>query len=428
VHRLSARWQDDATGCEKRGDAEDSKPTEDKPRKADASSVAIESDEACRGRADRRRWPLIPTKCVLAPCLGILVSFVADVGKSASHAASVSLENQVIPLQTLSTATIAQQDGYLAWSGPALCDEDENAYFLVPTAQNNKAGAPAQAVTPHDVLRVSADGQKRVSFSPVASSKFASVAGFTTVAMALGRHGTLFMLIWARWRNNGDQTEVEKNGQYIVSFNQKGEYQSHLEIDGQEMLVNQFEVFGSGEFLLRGSRPHTAEQRLAILSASGGTLRDVEGWPGNPSEEPSPESPPKFDHMVRGSDGRIYVTQEDVPKSGDVVYAISASGDSERVFKLRPMRRDPQLMGWKAADHRFAAIYLDAAHRLKGSAGEQRGRWWIAVYSDVADGAESQSTIYGPAPGPPICYQHKGSRDRFTFVADGAKLVTMSPR
>jgi hypothetical protein len=132
--------------------------------------------------------------------------------------------------------------------------------------------------------------------------------------------------------------------------------------------------------------------------------------------------------MVRGSDGRIYVTQEDVPKGGDVVYAISASGESERLFKLRPMRRDPQLMGWKAAEHRFAAIYLDPAQRLTGSAGEQRGRWWIAVYSDAADGAEPEATFYGPAPGPPICYEHSGSRDRFTFVVDGAKLVTMSAR
>ena len=355
---------------------------------------------------------------------------MADVGKSASRAAPTSVEIQATPLQTLSTATISQ-GGYFAWSGPALCDESENVYFLVVPASHNSEGGPppGRAVTPRDVLRVSADGKKRVSFSPAASSKFANATEITTIAVALNRDGgELFMLIWARWRDNGDQTETEKSGQYIVSFNEKGEYQSHLEVDWHEMLVEQFEVFGSGEFLLRGRRPHAAEQRLAILSASGRTLRDVEGWPGNLSEEPSPESAPKFDYMVGGGDGRIYVTQEDVPKGGDVVYAISASGDSERVFKVRPMRKDPQLKGWKAAGHRFAAIYLDTAQQLQHSSGEQRGRWWIAVYSNVSDGAEPQATVYGPAPGPPVCYEHKGSTDLFTFITDGAKLVTMSAR
>jgi len=131
--------------------------------------------------------------------------------------------------------------------------------------------------------------------------------------------------------------------------------------------------------------------------------------------------------MVRGGDGRIYVTQEDVPKGGDVVYAISASGASERVSRLPRIQKDPQLKGWKASGHYFAATYRDA-QRLKDSSGEQRGRWWIVVYSDVVEGVEPQATVYGPAPGPLVCYHHKGSKDRFTFVTDGGKLVTMSAR
>jgi hypothetical protein len=328
----------------------------------------------------------------------------------------------------LSTAAVSQ-GGYLAWSGPALCDEDENVYFLVvphstPRDVQDGAAAAADVLNPRDVLRVSADGKKRITFNPAVSSKFANAKELTTIAMALDRDGTLFMLIWARWGGQG-----EKSGQYIVSFDKKGEYRSHLEVDWEEMLVHQFEVFGSGQFLLRGRRTHTAEPRLAILSAAGQTLQDVVGWSG-PSdllEEPSPTSTAKFDHLARGGDGRIYVTQQDARQHEDVVYAFRSSGESEEVFKLRPMPRGPQLLGWKAAGDRFAATYLEREQQSEASSGDQRGRWWIAVYSNVADVGELQTTVYGPAPGPPLCYQHKGSGDRFTFLMDGTKLVTMSP-
>jgi len=103
-----------------------------------------------------------------------------------------------------------------------------------------------------------------------------------------------------------------------------------------------------------------------------------------------------------------------------VVYAVSASGQTERVFKLPPMPKDPPLLAWKAADDRFAASYQSDA------SGDQRSRWWIAVYSNIADGSEPETTLYGPAPGPLLCYQHKSSKDRFTFLTDGTKLVTMS--
>jgi len=344
---------------------------------------------------------------------------VAGIGESAKPDGAVSAEAQATPLRTLRTAAIS--DGqYFAWAEPALCDEDENTYFLVMPHWSDAQAADAsfQTPTPRDVLRVSSDGKKRINFSPGRISKFANTTELKTVTVAVDRNG-LYMLIWARWNDNGDQRE--KSGQYIVSFDRKGEYRSHLEVDWQEILVSQFEVFGSGEFLLRGRRIHPSESRIAILSASGQTLQDVGSWSGRPLDDLSPESAPpsKFDRMVRGSDGRIYVTQGEVGQ-GDVVYAVSASGQTERVFKLPPMPKDPPLVAWKAADDRFAASYPSDAP------GEQRSRWWIAVYSNIADGSELETTLYGPAPGPLLCYQHKGSKDRFTFLTDGTKLVTMS--
>lgn len=421
VRGLSAGWEALGAHGGSAGNQRE-QPQRGRAEQSRRSGGSAESD-SCSGPAGRRRRPLTLKRHVLAACVGVLMCSMADVGKSAGPAAAVSNEIQTSPLHRLGTAPFSQ-DRYLAWAGPALCDEDENAYFLtVPHSPVSAEGAPV--VDPRDVLRVSGDGKKQVTFSPAASTKFVSAAELKTKAIALGRHGTVFLLIWARWGDNGGQ--AEKSGQYIVSFNAKGEYQSHFEVDWREMLIHEFDVFGSGEFLLRGRRAEAAESRLAILSASGRTLQDVVGSSAKPSEEPSPEITPRFDHMARGGDGRIYLTEYNAEQDRTLIYAISESGESEQVFKLRPMWKDAQLMGWKAADDRFAAVYLVPERRPDASSEEQSGLWWIAVYSHAVDEAEPP-TVYGPAPGPPICYKRRGSMDRFTFVTDGGKFLTMSSR
>lgn len=354
---------------------------------------------------------------------------LAAVSKSASRELPASAEVSTAPLRILSTANISQGD-YLAWHEPALCDDQQNVYFLVvphlgPRDMQGGTNAAAGVLSPSNVLRISADGKTRTTFNPASSSKFASAKELATHAIALDKNGTLFMLIWVRWGDRGGPGE--KSGQYIVSFDEKGKYQSHQEVDWQEMLVHQLEAFGSGEFLLRGQRADPPEPRLAILSAAGLTLRDVVGWSNDLLEEPSHTSTLRFDSMVRGDDGRIYVTQQAAKQHEEVVYALRSSGEIQEVFKLRPMPRDAQLLGLKTAGDRFAAAYLEAEQQSEASPGAMSGRWWIAVYSNVAGGGESQTTVYGPAPGSPLCYQHSESGDRFTFLTGGNKLVTMSP-
>jgi hypothetical protein len=360
---------------------------------------------------------------VLVPSMGVLMCTLAAGGEPARGAAPSSPEMQASSLKELSSAVFSK-GGFLAWALPALCDQDENAYLLlVPPVRGGGNGANA-ASGPHNpraVLRVSADGKKRTTFDPLTNSKFANATDLTTNAMALDGNGTLFLLVWARWAANLGQPE--KGGQYIVSFDRKGEYKSSLEVDWQEILVSQFEVFGSGDFLLRGRRAHPAESRLAILSASGQTLTDVASWSNTLVDEPTPETPPKlkFDHLARGGDGRIYLIEEDPGQEADFVHAISPSGQGERLFKLPSMPSKPRLMGWKVAGDRFAAVYESPA-----PSGERSSRWWIAVYTHLANEAEPETTVYGPAPGVPICYEHDRSGDRFIFLA-GGKLVSMSP-
>jgi hypothetical protein len=217
-------------------------------------------------------------------------------------------------------------------------------------------------------------------------------------------------------------------GQALCDENGRGEYRSHIKVDSSEILVEQFDVFGSGQFLLRGRRPDRLEPRLAILSPGGG-LKDVVGWPGldKPMEEPSLKNQGNLglDQITRGGDGRIYVAALDAREGEDVVYAFGPSGDRREVFTLRPMAQAPRLLGWKAAGRRFAAAYQRDERAPEASPGEHRGRYWIAVYDNRAGGGDLQPTVYGPAPGPPICYRHEESKDRFTFLQDG-KLVTMS--
>jgi hypothetical protein len=394
---------------------------------------SCQSDAEGASSTDRRNWSLSVWRAglLLGLALGVLPGFISTAEEPTVRAAPSPSEVPPTPLRTLSTVRAFEGD-WLAWSGQPLCDDDENAYFLliprVSPRDIREERVGADAFNPRDVIRVSSDGKKRTTFSPNASSKLAGATDIFTVSSALGRDGTLFLLVWARW--SGETTgQPVKRGQYVVSFDRKGEYRSTIEVDSEEIIVQQFEVFGSGQFLLRGRRSNTAEARVAILSSDGGSLRDVVGWPGFPSaplEDLSPTTVVHFDQMVRGGDGRIYVAEPETREDRDVVYAFGASGETEQVFKLRAMPTRPRLMGWKAAGDRFAAIYLQPEQHDNASAGEVQGKWWIAVYNNVTDAAGIEMTIYGPTPGPPICYQHKDSKDLFTFLEDGSKLLAMS--
>jgi hypothetical protein len=232
------------------------------------------------------------------------------------------------------------------------------------------------------------------------------------------------MLTWARWPDSS--SGEERNGQYIVCFDKDGEYRSEAEVDWRELEVTQFEAFGSGRFLLRGRRVTNAgEMRLAVFSANGQTLVDVVDWSEHSSEGPELKERParrrmaSFDQMVRGGDGRIYVTQPGEQPDENVVYAINTSGEAEKVCTLRRLPGGPSFVGLKAAAARLAAVYVE------GGGGTER--FWIAIYDSVAGdgGGTSPLAVYGPAPGVPISYQQVESGDRFTFLKEG-HFVTMS--
>ena len=154
---------------------------------------------------------------LMLPGLGMFICLGAEASEPARRAAPVPVELAATPLRTLSAAPFSR-GAFFAWAGPALCDENENAYFLVlrPLPPRKSRSVP------RGVLRVSADGKTRSTFDPAAASKFASAQEVTTGSIAVDRDGGLFMLVWARWADVSGQGE--RNGQYIVSFDRKGEY------------------------------------------------------------------------------------------------------------------------------------------------------------------------------------------------------------
>ncbi len=351
---------------------------------------------------------------LLLPCLGMVFCSVTEAGELAHRAVPAAAGMSATPLRTLSS-TLAPIGDYFAWTGQALCDENENAYFLAfPPI------TPGTARRPGAVLRISADGKKRLSFAPAAVAEFASASRLQTIAFALDSEGGLFILVW--YEGGG------QSGQYIVSFDTNGGYRSYFEVDSREILVQQFEVFGSGQFLLRGSRPN-GEPRLAVLSGKGGELTDVFGRSGQhrPPAEPSPakRGMVRLGHLARGGDGRIYLAEPDARQGEDVVYAFRPSGEGEEVLTLRAVPMAPQLVGWKAEGDRLAAAYYRPDPQPDGSTSERRGSYWIAVYGSVGAAGNEPPVVYGPAPGTPICYWHEDSGDRFTFL-HGGKLVTMA--
>jgi hypothetical protein len=352
----------------------------------------------------------------LLSCSALLICSVAD-GSELSKKGSARVPTT--PLTAVSTVS-ATKGSFLAWIEPVKSDDKGNAYFLILPEIRRQTDPNAEVPKPRDVLRISGDGKERSTVSPIKSSKLATATTVTTAGIALDPDGALSMLVWAHWR---DSTGGEdKRGQYIVSFDKGGDYRSEVEVDWREMGVMQFEAFGSGKFLLRGRWANADEMRLVVLLPTG-SLQDID-WSERPSQAPEPierSSPPRtasFGQMVRGGDGRIYVTQPGERPGETVVYAISPSGQSERVYTLRPMPGDLPLVGMKAAGDRLAAVYVE-------NSGD-KGRWWIAIYGNVASDVAAPLAVYGPAPAAPISYRLEESGDRFTFLK-GGNFMTMSP-
>jgi hypothetical protein len=351
--------------------------------------------------------------------LSALVAGLPQAGEVRPGPAPALREAPVLALRETGTVSLSR-GGYLAWAGQAACDEDRNLFLLViPTlGPPDPQDTPAEGrdpLNPRDVLRLGADGKDRTTFSPGACTKLAGAKDIMTVAATLDREGTLHMLVWASW--------AEKTGQFLVPFDRKGKPGSARDIDAQQILVHQFAVFGSGEFLLLGRRTDTDEARLAILSDAG--LRDVLDHPTELSKE-AVDGAADYRYMARGDDGRIYLIRPDGPDGREVVYTVTALGDVEKAFTLAPMRGSPRLSGLQASGGRLAATYLERDPSTGATSGELRGRWWIAVYDNLADAGALQA-IYGPAPGPPVCYEHRDSMDRFSFLKDGSRIVRMSP-
>jgi hypothetical protein len=302
--------------------------------------------------------------------------------------------------------------GVFAWLNPARSDDDGNLLFVVvPGADardlKNVPAPPRHVKTPSDILAVSADGKRTSVLSPRTIPAFADADEITTLGIAIDPSGTLLALVWVPRGEAGGR-------HYIVSFDKNGGYRSRLEIEPDEIAVGQFEVFGSGDFLLRGQRPYSEGVRVVVMSAGGGDLHDVVSLSNEHVKDLAATLTFSSwsDHFVRGGDGRIYF----VPAGEDSVHLIEASGNSQEVFKLAPMPRNRRrLVDLRAAGQRLAAIYFEERPQNKG-------RHWIAVY-DVVLG--ERLAVYGPASGIPVRYEYSDGQDRFTLLKDGQYLVTV---
>jgi hypothetical protein len=276
----------------------------------------------------------------------------------------------------------------------------------------NNAATPTESVRqPSDLLEVSADGKKTTLISPGASSVFADAEEVTTITTAVDSGGTVYALDWVVPR-------AKKGLQYIVSFDKKGLVHSRVEVDQKEIVAEKLDVFGSGDFLLRGVRRRpdgSLAIRVVVMSSDGGSVREVSGLPSAELEDPNIGGN-KFsaDHFVRGGDGRIYF----VPEGDNTVYFIDpSSGASIEAFRLAPMPPERRLTDLQAAGQRLAAVYFEG--------GPSGGRFWMSVH-DVALG--QQVALYGPiSDAAPVCYLYSGGHDSFTVLSQGKNLTTMSP-
>jgi hypothetical protein len=308
------------------------------------------------------------------------------------------------PLRTTSTVAFSESS-WFAWMNPARCDTDGNVFVVaVPEADprdvKNAPAPPQYTKKPSDILRVSADGKKRIRFSPAAVPAFANAEEVNTIATALSPSGTLFALVWAPRGQAGSQ--------HIVSFDETGQYRSQIEVNVEEMVVQGFEVFGSGEFLLWGTRPWGGPRVSIMSGSSGDLLQDV-------VDEDSGRTPKVSNHVTRAGDGQIYF----VPQGQESIHAVAPSGLSKYAFRLARVPRNWRLLDLKAAGpRRIAATYYEERP------GQNSGRAWFAVYDALLG---EQLAVYGPASGAPLCYEQSGRQDLFTVLKDARCLLRLSP-
>jgi hypothetical protein len=226
----------------------------------------------------------------------------------------------------------------------------------------------------------------------------------TTFGTAVDSGGTVYALVWVA-------RPEQQGGQYIVAFDQSGTYRSRIAIDLDEMTVQRFALFGSGEFLLEGARPSDG-RRLAVMPAMGGALQDV--FAVSDTASMGPGAPPTIsDRLTRAGDGRIYF----VPDGSYNVHALTPAGTSEEVFRLSDVPRQWRVFDLKASGYRLAVIYREAGERV------DRARYWVAIH-DTRFGERLE--LYGPSSRPPLCYEYAGRQDRLTVI-QGGYLVTLAP-
>jgi len=313
------------------------------------------------------------------------------------------------------TDAIAGPNGVAAWVDPARCDQDGNLFFLLVPQE---APGPLRPRSPREIVGVSADGKSANHFDPGSLPALRGADELRTITTALDSQGFLVALVWVSRGRDGRQ--------YIVTFDKSGRDASRLQVDPDEISVEQFEVFGTGELLLRGvhcDAPNVEAAsggrcvpRLAVMSGDGSSYRDVRGMPDDDglglAKDMDRAVPLTFSYMARGGDGRVYVARNGRP----FIYSIDASGRSQAAFPLAPTSSHLRLAGLRASGRRLVAAYNDGRSRQL--------RWWLAVY-DVALG--QRMGLYGPVDGYPLCYEHTDAEDRFTVLRDVNRLVTLSP-
>jgi hypothetical protein len=297
---------------------------------------------------------------------------------------------------TISSAVPFDGLGVTLFAGPFRCDADGNVFF-VPY----RMAAKGEAGTRDTVVRVSGDGKKTTSFGVAAALGVMGAEDSHINATALDAGGNLYVL--------ADVLTPDGSRQMIVSFDNKGQYKTKLELDSKELLVGQLAVFASGEFLLSGRRPN-GEARLVVMSPSGGSLDGV-SLPPSDDEATGPAAVIRSISWAEpAADGRVYFCQS---ATGKRVYGVLACGQVDKTMKLVPPRRDAQLVELRVSGKRLAALYEETR---PNQASTLR---WIVVH-DLLSGEAAAS--YGPVRNLLMCFQSSDGSDSFTlFDAQGGQ-------
>jgi hypothetical protein len=294
---------------------------------------------------------------------------------------SAKIFNPAIPLNSLSTTTVASELGGAFMSG-SKCDEDGNLYIRKYATDRPLLGP---------VVKINAEGKRVALFDPASFSQ-AGIERADTFSPAAD--GGLYEIA---------QKGIVKPQIYVLHFSSDGSPLSSVQLDAGFELYT-FAEFPSGNLLVSGVERDLANPKdhgqnfTAVFSSDGRMLAKLSFAEQRSQKQPTgsrPTNVARDDEAVApvldlsdaevGVDGNLYVMRAASPA---LVYVISPGGKILRRLKIAAPTSTSRASAFHVSGNQIAVAFSNDESQMLVVTDAQRGRN-ISTYSFSGDASAS---------------------------------------